>query len=101
MGREEWAPLIDRFISDLKSFDFFGRQLDVRENVKFVGRGLPTWTHTTFPDSGCTLSVEIKKFFMDEWTGVLDQQTHLAIHQALESTVNGLHQSLDELGATI
>ena len=100
MDREQWAPLVDRFVDDLKSFDFFGRQLDVRENIKFVGRGFPLWTHTTFSDSGCTLAVEFKKFFMDEWTGELDSILHNAIHQAIESTIEGLHESLEQLGVS-
>ena len=99
MDREQWSPLVDRFIDDLKSFDFFGRKLDVRENVKFVGRGFPKWTHTTFPDSGCTLAVEFKKFFMDEWTGVLDVHMHDTIYKAIESTIDGLLESLERLGA--
>lgn len=100
MDREQWSPLVDRFIDDLKSFDFLGRKLDVRENVKFVGRGFPKWTHTTFPDSGCTLAVEFKKFFMDEWTGELDPNMHDAIHNAIESTIEGLHESLERLGGS-
>ena len=97
MDRAQWAPLVDRFIDDLRSFDFLGRELDVRENIKFVGRGLPGWTHTMFPDSGCALSVEIKKFFMDEWTGILDPHVHETIHNAIGSTIKGLHESLEQL----
>ena len=35
MHRERWAPVVDRFLKDLRSFDFLGRNLDVRENVRF------------------------------------------------------------------
>ena len=41
MDREYWAPLVERFIADLRGYDFLGRHLDVRENVKFVGRQFP------------------------------------------------------------
>lgn len=37
MDRTRWGPLVDRFISDLRAFHLFGKQLDVRENVKFRG----------------------------------------------------------------
>ena len=53
MDRAYWAPVVDRFIADLRSFDFLGRHLDVRENVKFVGRGFPRFVHETFPRTGC------------------------------------------------
>ncbi len=68
--------MIDRFISDLSGFDFPGGRLDVRENVKFRGGNCGAWAHATFPDSACVLSIEVKKFFMDEWTG--DARSHSA-----------------------
>ncbi len=38
MNRELWAPIIDRFISDMQSFNNEGSKLDVRENIKFQRR---------------------------------------------------------------
>jgi len=101
MDRSKWSSLVDRFMTDLKAFDFNGRSLDVRENIKFVGRGLPSWTHTTFPDSGCALAIEFKKFFMDEWTGKVDRRLHNGILHALESTIPGLLEELRKVGARI
>jgi len=97
MDRERWGPLVDHFMEDLRSFDFLGRHLDVRENVKFVGRGFPLWTHSTFPESGCTLAIEFKKFFMDEWNGEVDKVQHEAIYNALESTLAGINEELNRL----
>ena len=90
-----WGPLADRFMSELRSFDFLGRHLDVRENVKFRGGHLSRWIHETFPDSGCALAVEFKKFFMDEWTGDSDEEQIDAIQKALRSTVPGLLAELE------
>lgn len=95
LDRSRWGPLIDRFISDLHSFNYLGRHLQVGENVKFKGGNFSRWIHQTFPESGCSLAVEFKKFFMDEWTGKPDEQQVQTILQALESTVPGV---LDELG---
>jgi N-formylglutamate amidohydrolase len=97
MNREKWAPLIDRFISDLRNFNFNGRQLDVRENVKFKGGQFPKWIHQTFPNSACALSIEFKKFFMDEWTGEPDNQQIEEIQLALKSTVPGVLEELKKL----
>ena len=33
----------------MRSYDYFGRRLDVRENVKFFGGQLPRWIHENFP----------------------------------------------------
>jgi N-formylglutamate amidohydrolase len=97
MIRERWSPIVDRFIQDLSSFDFPGRQLDVRENVRFRGGNFPRWIHQHFPKTGCALAIEVKKFFMDEWTGEADLQGVEAIREALESTVPGVLEELEKL----
>ena len=49
----------------------------MRENVRFRGANLARWVHDRYPLTGCTLALEFKKTFMDEWTGELDEH-HLA-----------------------
>ena len=100
-NRAQWARLIERFITDLSAADFLGRELDVRENVRFRGGNLGRWTHETFPEAGCVLSVEFKKFFMDEWTGELDTEQHAAIGRALAGTVPGVLEELRRMGAKL
>ena len=95
--RNSWAPLIDRFMRDLGDFSFPGGHLDVRENVKFRGGAFAAWTHRTFPDAACVLSVEFKKFFMDEWTGEPDEVLTDAIARALGSTLPGAMEELAKL----
>lgn len=94
MNRAHWASIVDRFIVDLRNFDYLGRHLDVRENVKFRGGFFPTWIHENFPDSVCVLAIEFKKFFMDEWTGQLDATAITAVTEALQSTVDGVLEEL-------
>jgi hypothetical protein len=97
MARERWSPLVDRFVNDLRAFDFFGRPLDVRENVNFRGGHFSQWIHETFPESGCSLAIEFKKSFMDEWSGALDPRQHEAIRLALQSTLPGVVEELERL----
>ncbi len=94
MDRKKWDPLVDRFISDLRNCNYLGRRLDVRENVKFVGRQLPDWIHRRFPEAACVLAIEVKKFFMDEWTGQGDPVKIQGIREALLETVPGIIDSL-------
>lgn len=96
--RDTWATLIDRFIQDLRAFDYLGRNLDVRENVKFRGGNLARYIHETFPESGCVLSIEFKKFFMDEWTGRVDSKQLGTIQEALQSTLPGMMRELKRIG---
>ncbi len=97
LDRERFGALVDRFIADLAAFDFLGRHLDVREDVKFRGRQLARWIHREYPGRVATLSIEFKKFYMDEWTGVGDVEQITAIRAALAGTVPGLLEELDVL----
>jgi N-formylglutamate amidohydrolase len=97
MDRNRWGPLVDRFLGDLRAFDFAGRRLDVRENVKFRGGHFSRWTHENFAASGCSLAIEFKKFFMDEWTGELYPEEHQLILEALRWTIPGILEDLPKL----
>ncbi len=97
MDRAKWGPLVDRFMEDLRTFDFLGRKLDVRENVKFRGGHFSQWIHESFPGAGCSLAIEYKKFFMDEWTGECNMAEHEAMKKSLMATIPGIHDSLKAL----
>ena len=86
MDRRRWGRVVDRFVAELSPRDFLGRTLDVRENVRFFGGRFPQWIHGTFGQSVCCLAVEVKKFFMDEWTGEVDQSQLYEIGRALKSS---------------
>ncbi len=73
MPRERWAWLVDPLIDAMRTFDFNGRPLDVRENVAFQGKGEQTrFVHERYDGKGCAIALEFKKFYMDEWTGEPD-----------------------------
>lgn len=96
MNRNRWAPVVERFLTDLQDFDFLGRRLDVRENINFWGGHFSYWVHQTFPHSACVLSIEVKKFFMDEWSNEPDLRQLDAIRCALQSTVPGILEALKQ-----
>jgi N-formylglutamate deformylase len=73
MDRDRWAPVVDAFVGALDGVVVGGRALDVRENVRFKGANLCRWVHERYPETGCALALELKKTFMDEWTGHLDE----------------------------
>ena len=96
-NREKFQPIIDRFIKDMRSYNFFGRSLDVRENVRFFGGYFPKWIHERYPDNACVLSIEFKKIFMDEWTGEIYPEIFEELKKALKSTVPGVLEELKKL----
>lgn len=70
MPRDRWAFVMDPMLEAMRTFNFSGRQLDVRENVAFQGKGEQTrFVHERYPETGCAVAIEFKKFFMDEWSG--------------------------------
>jgi hypothetical protein len=97
MDRRRWAPVVDTLIETLRSYDFPGGKLDVRENVKFLGGNWPRWIHENFPDSGVAIAIEFKKFFMDEWTGEPDGDSVESIGRALRSTAPAVLDALKHI----
>lgn len=89
-----WRPLIERFISDLRVFDFLGRNLDVRENIIFKGGYFPRWINRKYSQTGCAIAIEFKKFWMDEWTGEVFPEEYNAILECLKSAITGLREEL-------
>lgn len=97
MDRESWAPVVESFLREMSGCDFMGRHLDVRENVKFRGGNVPKWIHENYPGEGCCLAVEVKKFFMDEWTGEPYPDRIEAVGRALASTAPAVLRALDQM----
>jgi hypothetical protein len=94
MDRGRWTCVIERWLTEMRNYDYFGRRLDVRENVRFFGGQVPTWIHQQFPGTVCALAIEVKKFFMNEWTGELDASQHRAIGEALARAAAGVADEL-------
>ncbi len=87
MPPQRWTQVVDALIDGVESFDFAGRRLTIGVDVAFQGRGaLTRFVHENFPENGCGIALEVKKFFMDEWTGV----PHRAEIGALQHLFAGL-----------
>ncbi len=97
LNRDRFGPIVDRFMQDVRRFDYLGSILDIRENVNFEGGYFSEWAHREFGDSACVLAIEVKKFFMDEWTGIPDPVQLCAVQGALASTVPGVLGELKKL----
>jgi hypothetical protein len=95
MNRHRWQHVLDPFIDHLKGFSFQGRPLEVGENVAFQGKGEQTrFVHEHFPDTGCAIAIEFKKFFMDEWTGAPDVEALEIMREMIRTSRPLLEQSL-------
>lgn len=87
LDRGRWGAVADAFMEGMAEHRVDGRTLDVRENVRFRGGHFVDWIHATFPDAACGLAIEVKKFFMDEWTGEPHPDLMRDVEAALGATV--------------
>ncbi|HUH33788.1 MAG TPA: N-formylglutamate amidohydrolase, partial [Daejeonella sp.] len=95
MDRRLWDPVVSTLIERFGSFDYNGRKLDVRENIKFKGGYFGQWLYERYGKSICPVSIEFKKFFMDEWTGEAFENDIRLIDQMLQSSKKPLLEALE------
>lgn len=93
-NNEKWRWIIDRFMESVRSQQLLGKAIDIRENVKFKGGYLAQHILQKFGDRGCVLSIEFRKDFMNEWTGLPYQPVILEYKQLLLHSLKDL-QKLD------
>ncbi len=95
MDHELWEPIVKTLTNHLKSFDYNGRHLDVRENIKFKGGYFGQWLFEQFGSDICPISIEFKKFFMDEWTGEAFQLDLKLVYKLLQSSKQSVEAALE------
>jgi N-formylglutamate deformylase len=87
MDRQLWGHVVESFMSSLDSSGYTEKKLHVAENIRFRGGHLAQWIHSNYPGKSCVLSIEFKKFFMDEWTGAVDIKMINGLKNALKATI--------------
>ncbi len=96
MDRARWDSVVTAAMEGFRATSVAGRTLDVRENVRFRGREIAAFVHRTLPERGCALAVEVKKTFMDEWTGATDDQRLRDLRTAFETANSAVRQAVAE-----
>lgn len=96
-NRNHWRPFIAEIIQHLQQQTIDHQLLDVRENVNFSGGYFSEWINRRYGESGCVLSLEFRKDFMDEWTGVPDRAKIEALRALLEDQVPFILSTLKKL----
>jgi len=95
MPRGRWTQVLDAVVETVQMFDYPGRRLSVGVDVAFQGRGaLTRFVHETYPETGCAIALEVKKFFMDEWTGVAHCDHIAALQRMFAALVPALQAIL-------
>ncbi len=92
-----WTPVIECLIECVKSYNYMGRSLEVGENVKFSGGYFTKWLNENYGDRICPVAIEIKKFFMNEWTGEVDRDQLDHLRQMLINTIHPVIETMESL----
>jgi N-formylglutamate deformylase len=101
INRDLWAPVVETLLRCFREFNFEGRHLDVRENVKFGGGFFSYWLYERYGDKICVIALEFKKFFMDEWTGEPDERKIQHIRALLIASINPAREAAETIKASI
>ncbi len=86
---EQWDTVLQAVESGLRS-----AALDVRRNVKFQGGHFSRWLNERWPGQVCAIAVEVKKTFMDEWTGKRDDTAFQQLGAALDTAAWSAERAL-------
>ena len=85
---DKWRPVAEAFVEAMQASTLDGDALDVRENIRFQGGHLSRWVHQNYGNTSCALAIELKKVFMDEWTGELDPERLDDLGDALVASID-------------
>ena len=83
-----WREAADTFTAAMAGRSLGDEIIDTRENVKFRGRQLAAWVNQRYGQHGCALAIELKKVWMDEWSGEVDETVQRELRDALLATVD-------------
>ena len=79
---DRFGHVLEAFEETLRGSPMRDRQLDVRRNVRYPDGGhWPEWIFAQYGDDVATITLEVKKFYMDEWSG----DAHLPIVEDLRA----------------
>ncbi|WP_017733627.1 N-formylglutamate amidohydrolase [Nafulsella turpanensis] len=92
-----WRPVLDQLKHELQLYPYPDGPLDVREEVRFKGGGSNFMQRmlSRFGEKVFIPSIEFKKIFMDEWTGVVDEEKLGHLTKALQQTEKAVVQAAE------
>ena len=73
LDKHLYGDVLQAIMRRLRETPVNGANPSVEENVRYPdGGNFPEWIYATYGERICTITLEYKKIFMDEWTSTLD-----------------------------
>ena len=96
--RSRFGNVIDALVDGLAAEPCQGRAIDVRANVRYPDGGYwPEWVAEHYGADVCTITLEYKKFYMDEHTGVAYLPVVMSLRAGLQRALNAARAELVSL----
>ena len=93
--RGRFGDVIDTFVETLAAGRLGEGTPDVRANVRFPdGGNWPEWVHARYGAEVCTITLEYKKTFMEEWSGQADLARLEQLRAGLAAAVEAVRAPL-------
>lgn len=71
--KEKFKDSIKALTDVFKEGKINGKEISVDENVRYPGGGyFPEWVYSLYKEHICCVTLEVKKIYIDEWTGAID-----------------------------
>lgn len=96
-NKSRWQHFCDSYTQWLCGIDVMGHKIDARQNVIFKGGAFAQWVTGKFGEQGAVFSIEFKKTFMDEWTGIADIPHIMKLKELLTWSVDFLQKEIKQL----
>ena len=95
---DKWGPVLKKFKQVLQEYPYPDGPLDVREEIRFEGAKshFMQWIIRRFKDKVFVPSIELKKIFMDEWTGEVNREKLDHLKKALKQTEEAVLQEVSQ-----
>lgn len=88
LDQSRWGDAVADFSAVLSRSSAGNRAPDVRRNVRYpTGGHFPEWVYARYGSDVCTISLEYKKIYMDEWTSQADLSVLDGLRIGLERAV--------------
>lgn len=91
---EKWRKLFTKYTNFISGYNMMNQTPDARENIIFKGGGFAQQIIKRYGDKCGVLSIEFKKTFMDEWTGVAAIEHIMEIKKLLSASLEFLQSEI-------
>lgn len=90
-----FSSVVSAFTQGLQQTLSNGRKLSVGNNIRYPDGGQwPEWVFENYPDQVCSITLEYKKFFMDEWADQVDLNILEELRTGLEKATLSAKEAL-------